>query len=69
MARTTVDLDDELLERAMKATGAKTKTALLELGLRELLAKSAREQLMASFGSEPGAKAPPRRRPRSFTNS
>lgn len=68
MSRTTLDLDDNLVARAMSATKAKTKTAVLELGLQELLAKHARQQLIASFGSEPGARPPARRRPPTFTN-
>jgi hypothetical protein len=46
----------------MSATHASTKTAAIEMGLRELLAKAARERLAALYGSDPGAKAPARRR-------
>lgn len=35
--RTNIDLDDELIERAMKATGEATKTGVVHLALRELL--------------------------------
>jgi hypothetical protein len=46
----------------MNATHAPTKTAAIEMGLREILAKAARERLAALYGSDPGAKAPVRRR-------
>jgi Arc/MetJ family transcription regulator len=60
--RTTLNLDDDLVARAMSATHASTKTAAIEMGLRELLAKAARERLASLYGSDPGAKAPARRR-------
>jgi Arc/MetJ family transcription regulator len=60
--RTTLDLDEVLLRKAMTATKTPTKTAVIELGLRELLARAARERLAALFGSDRSAKAPPRRR-------
>lgn len=36
MGRTNIDIDDELMAAAMKATGLKTKKAVVEEGLREL---------------------------------
>ena len=60
--RTTLDLDEGLIVAAMRATKAPTKTAVIEEGLRELLARAAREQLASLYGSDPHAKAPPRRR-------
>jgi Arc/MetJ family transcription regulator len=60
--RTTLNIDDDLIARAMRVTHAPTKTAAVEMGLRELLAKAAREQLAGLFGSDPAAKAPARRR-------
>lgn len=35
--RTNIDIDDKLLSRAMKATGATTKKAAVEEGLRQLV--------------------------------
>jgi Arc/MetJ family transcription regulator len=35
--RTTIEIDDELLSRAMKATGLPTKRATVEAGLRLLV--------------------------------
>jgi Arc/MetJ family transcription regulator len=60
--RTTLNIDEDLVARAMSATHAPTKTAAVEMGLRELLAKAAREELAALYGSDPVAKAPSRRR-------
>ena len=59
--RTTLDIDEELLRKAMIATNTPTKTAVIELGLRELVARAARQTLSALHGSDPDAKAPPRR--------
>jgi Arc/MetJ family transcription regulator len=62
--RTTLDLDEDLLRRAMSATKSPTKTAVIESGLRALIARVARERLASLYGSDPGAKATPRRRTR-----
>jgi Arc/MetJ family transcription regulator len=35
--RTTIDIDDELMRRAMKSSGARTKRAVVEEGLRLLI--------------------------------
>jgi Arc/MetJ family transcription regulator len=60
--RTTLDLDQHLLEAAQKATGVKGKTAVLEMGLRALIEQHARRRLAALGGSIPKARAPRRRR-------
>ena len=60
--RTTLNLDDALLEEARKATGIQEKTALVHAGLKELIAKGAARRLAALGGTMPEAKAPPRRR-------
>lgn len=64
--RTTLDLDEDLLKSAMSAVRntmkTTTKTAVIEQGLRELVARAARERLASLYGSDPTAKAPPRRR-------
>jgi Arc/MetJ family transcription regulator len=49
--RTTLDLDGELLHKALEETGAKTKTEVIELGLRALLEREARRRLKALYGS------------------
>jgi Arc/MetJ family transcription regulator len=51
--RTTLDLDQELLEQALKETGARTKTEVLEMGLRALLEREARKRLKGLFGKRP----------------
>ena len=62
--RTTLDLDEALVSEALRASGVSTKTAVVELGLKALIAEAARKRLAAFAGRIPGAKAPPRRRPR-----
>jgi Arc/MetJ family transcription regulator len=60
--RTTLNLDRELVEEAMRATGATTKTAAVHLGLEALVRAAAQRRLAALRGSVPEAEAPPRRR-------
>lgn len=60
--RTTLEIDDELLQAAMEATGAATKTAAVRLGLEALVAAAARRRLAALRGEVPEAAAAPRRR-------
>jgi len=61
--RTTLIIDDELLERAREYTGIQEKTALVHAGLRALIAGEAAKRLAALGGSEPGLRDIPRRRP------
>ncbi len=61
--RTTLDLDEELLDEARRATGAATKTAVVEMGLRSLVEAAARRRLAAILGTVPAARAAGRRRP------
>lgn len=49
--RTTLDLDKSLIEGAMEATGFKTKKAVIEAGLKELIANVNIESFIDSFGS------------------
>ncbi|MGI5837729.1 MAG: type II toxin-antitoxin system VapB family antitoxin [Chloroflexota bacterium] len=51
MARTTLDIDEALLEKAMESSGAKTKTEAVELALRELIRKRQRELLRQELGT------------------
>jgi Arc/MetJ family transcription regulator len=60
--RTTLDLDEKLVEEAMRSTGAPTKTAVVHLGLRALVEAGARRRLASLYGKIPQAEAPPRRR-------
>lgn len=61
--RTTLNIDDELLATASRLTGITEKTALVREGLRLLVQRAAAKRLAALGGSDPDAKAPPRRRP------
>ena len=60
--RTTVTLDDGLLAEATELTGITERAALLREALRELIAREASRRLILLGGSDPGAKAAPRRR-------
>ena len=60
--RTTLDLDGDLLERALAETGAKSKTAVIEMGLQALLEREARKRLQALYGKGPRLEAARRRR-------
>lgn len=51
MSRTTIDLDDKLVEDLMEATNAPSKKALIEDALRDKLNKILRERLIARIGS------------------
>lgn len=62
--RTTLILDEELLERAREATGLKEKTALVHAGLEALIAREAARRLAALGGTEPQLRPIPRRRSR-----
>jgi len=43
MGKTTVVIDDKLLEKAIKVTGAKSKKQAIEEGLKELVRKKNKE--------------------------
>jgi Arc/MetJ family transcription regulator len=60
--RTTLDLDAELIQRALQETGARSKTEVIEMGLRALLEREARKRLQALFGTGPRLQRVPRRR-------
>jgi Arc/MetJ family transcription regulator len=61
--RTTIIIDEALLEKARRLTGVQGKTALVHAGLEALIARESARRLAALGGSEPRAKAPRRRRP------
>ena len=48
--RTTIVIDDDLLARAMRATGAKTKREVVELGLAALVRLKEQEELRGLRG-------------------
>jgi hypothetical protein len=60
--RTTLIIDETLLERASELTGIRRKTALVRAGLEALIAREAARRLAALAGTEPGSRAVPRRR-------
>jgi Arc/MetJ family transcription regulator len=60
--RTTLILRDELIKQAAELTGIREKTALVHAGLEALIAREAARRLAALGGSEPGTRAPRRRR-------
>jgi len=51
MSKTTVVIDDRLLDDAMKAVAARTNRAAIEAGLRELIRKRNREALRRELGT------------------
>ncbi|MGH9624060.1 MAG: type II toxin-antitoxin system VapB family antitoxin [Bryobacteraceae bacterium] len=60
--RTTLILDEELLDRARKLTGIQEKTALVRAGLEALIAREAAKRLAALGSTEPQLRPIPRRR-------
>jgi len=62
--RTTLALDDDLLEKAQRLTGATEKTALVREALRALIERESARRLARLGGSEPRLKEIPRRRPK-----
>ena len=61
--RTTLILDDALLEKARSLTGLKEKTAMVHAGLEALIARESARRLAALGGSEKAVRRAPRRRP------
>jgi hypothetical protein len=55
-----------LLQAARKASGAKTDTETIRLGLEGLVRRAAIQRLLRLRGSEPEARDVPRRRPKSL---
>ena len=60
--RTTVTLDDELLEEARRLTGLTELDALLHAGLTALVERESARRLARLGGSEPQVEDIPRRR-------
>ena len=61
--RTTLALDDELVAKAQALTGLREKSSLVREALKALIERESARRLARLGGSEPGLKAPPRRRP------
>jgi Arc/MetJ family transcription regulator len=60
--RTTLNIDDRLLAEAGRLTHIREKTALVRAGLESLIARESGRRLAALGGTDPKAKAGPRRR-------
>jgi Arc/MetJ family transcription regulator len=60
--RTTLNIEDKLLEQAARMTGVVEKTALVRLGLEALIARESALRLAALGGTEKQLEMPRRRR-------
>jgi len=63
--RTTITLDEGLLEEARRLTGTQERTALIREGLKALIERESARRFARLGGTEPELAAPPRRRPSS----
>ena len=63
--RTTMILNEALLEEARRLTGLTEKTALVHAGLEALIARESASRLADLGGTDPGATAGRRRHPAS----
>jgi Arc/MetJ family transcription regulator len=62
--RTTVNLDEVLLEQAARATGVTERSALLRAGLIALIERESARRLARLGGTEPQLELTPRNRDR-----
>ncbi|HIG53061.1 MAG TPA: type II toxin-antitoxin system VapB family antitoxin [Candidatus Handelsmanbacteria bacterium] len=60
--KTTLNIDDGLLEKAAELTGVREKTTLVRLGLKALVASESAKRLARLGGTEKGLQPIPRRR-------
>jgi len=61
--RTTLIIDEKLLDRARELTGIQEKTSLVRAGLEALISREASKRLAALGGTQPKLSDIPRRRP------
>ncbi len=61
--RTTLILDDALIDKARALTGIQEKTAIVHAGVEALIARESARRLAALGGTQPRLKPVPRRRP------
>ena len=59
--RTTIALDDDLVQEAQRLTGTREKSELVRQALRALIERESARRLALLGGSEPGAQRSPRR--------
>ena len=60
--RTTVNLDENLLAKAIKLTGALDRSTLLHESLKALIERESAKRLARLGGSQPELRVAPRRR-------
>ncbi len=60
--RTTITIDDELIEKAERLTGTRERTALVREGLKALVERESARRLARLGASEPQLQPVPRRR-------
>ena len=60
--RTTLNIEDKLIDKASKLTGIKEKTSLVRLGLEALISRESSRRLAKLGGTEKRLKATRRRR-------
>jgi Arc/MetJ family transcription regulator len=60
--RTTLNIEDNLLDKAAKMTGIKEKTALVKLGLKALIARESARRLAKMGGTQKQLREIPRRK-------
>jgi Arc/MetJ family transcription regulator len=61
--RTTITLDDKLIETAKEFSGLEETSAVIREALRALVEREAGRRLILMGGSDPNAEMPRRRRP------
>jgi hypothetical protein len=62
--RTTISIDDDLIDKAREFSGIEENAALIREGLKALVEREAARRLIRLGGSQPRLKLPPRRRPK-----
>jgi Arc/MetJ family transcription regulator len=60
--RTTLNIEDNLIDQATKITGIKEKTTLVKLGLEALIARESARRLAKLGGTQKQLQAIPRRK-------
>ena len=61
--RSTLNIDDRLIEEAQRLTGIKEKTALIRAGLEALISREIARRLASLGGTQPNFETALRRRP------
>jgi Arc/MetJ family transcription regulator len=60
--RTTLNIEDDLMNKASRMTGIKEKTTLVKLGLEALIARESARRLARLGGTQKQLQAIPRRK-------